>query len=164
MGMELIQTIEVTTNTSSITFASIPQGFTDLQILSSARTDRASTSDGIDLRLNGATANRSRRYLFGDGSTVFSGTGTDLRAGSAPSATATANTFGNAFCYIPNYSGSSAKSVSLDAVTENNATQSAQELNAGLWNDTSAISSIELRPSVGSNFVAGSNFYLYGII
>jgi hypothetical protein len=46
--------------------------------------------------------------------------------------------------YIPNYAGSSNKSVSIDAVTENNATAAEANLVAGLWSSTAAITSITL--------------------
>jgi hypothetical protein len=77
----------------------------------------------------------------------------------------TASTFSNCEIYIPNYTGSSQKSISSDIVTENNATSALAVLTAGLWLSTSAVTAIQLRPYVqgGGNFAEHSTFTLYGI-
>jgi hypothetical protein len=77
--------------------------------------------------------------------------------------TSTSNTFGNGSIYIPNYAGSNNKSVSTDVVVENNATESSQYLLAGLWSDTSAITTIRLYSRNSHNFLQYSTAYLYGI-
>jgi hypothetical protein len=86
-----------------------------------------------------------------------------MRIGFIPTNGCTANTFGNGEIYIPNYAGSTQKSVSADAVAENNsATYIYSALNAGLWTGTAAITSIKLLiPSY--NFVQYSTAYLYGV-
>jgi hypothetical protein len=63
--------------------------------------------------------------------------------------------------YIPNYAGSSNKSVSIDSVTENNATGAYSGLTAALFASTAAITSFGI--STGSNFVQYSTATLYGI-
>jgi hypothetical protein len=148
---------------SSVTFNSIPQtGYTDLVVKISARTNRALAVDGINISFNGSTSSFTGRYLEGDGSAASSATSTQF-AGDAVSATATTNTFGNTEIYIPNYVSSNNKSFSSDAVTENNATNSAMDLIAGLWSNTAAITSIGLSPLVGTLFNQYSTFYLYGV-
>lgn len=154
---------------ASIDFTSIPSTYTDLLIRISARTNRSGQPvDSLKLTFNGATTNFSARGLGADASSsAFSFT----NAGSASiedavfvtAATATANTFGNADIYIPNYAGSTNKSVSSDSVTENNATQSYLLLDAGLWSNTSAITSIKLAPLNGSLINQYSTASLYGI-
>jgi hypothetical protein len=76
---------------------------------------------------------------------------------------ATSNTFGNTSVYIPNYAGSNFKSISIDGVTENNATAALQFFNAGLFKSTSAITSISLTAYNFASYVQYSTADLYGI-
>ena len=145
--------------TANITFTPIAASWTDLLIKISGRSDADNV--GIDIKLNGVSTNQSYRRLRGDGSAVSSTTLTALRVINENS-TATANTFGNTEVYIPNYAGSTNKSLSADGVNENNATQAYADLGAGLWSNTAAITSITLTPNLG-NFVQYSTATLYGI-
>lgn len=153
---------------SSVTLSNIPQtGYTDLKIVASARSTRSSYADNFGLRFNGDTGNNysyRRLYALGSGtpaSTTQSGVST-IVGGTLSADTATANTFGNAEFYIPNYTGSTYKSVSNDGTGENNATDSEIDLIAGIWNSTSAISSVTLY-ALSGNLAAGSTFYIYGL-
>jgi hypothetical protein len=160
--MTLIQHIELGSSQANLTLSSIPQTFTDLVLVCSLRTD---TSNGdIGIRFNGSTANFSNRYLFGTGSSAASGTAYGNYVGRASSSNYTANTFGNFTIYIPNYRSSAAKSYSSDAVEENNGTTAIQAITAGLWNNTSAITSIELYQQNAANLVQFSSATLYGIL
>lgn len=154
---------------ASIDFTSIPSTYTDLVVKLSSRTTDTTVNDSsaIALQFNGDTAsNYSRRTVFGDGGAVgsSSATTTSMRIGFTTTNGDTANTFGNAEIYIPNYAGSTAKSVSADAVTEANVAQFIYAaLNAGLWTGTAAITSIKLiAPSF--NFMQYSTATLYGIL
>ena len=144
---------------ANIQFTSIAASWTDLLIKISGRSD--ANNVGIDIALNGVTTNQSYRRLRGDGSAASSTTLTALRVINGYS-TATANTFGNTEVYIPNYAGSTNKSLSADGVNENNATEAYADLGAGLWSNTAAITSITLTPNLG-NFAQYSTATLYGI-
>ena len=147
---------------SSVTFSGIPQtGYTDLVLKISARGGQANTYATYTLAFNGSTSNRSMRQLYANGSTATSGSDANIGADSVGS-TATANTFSNGEIYIPNYTSSNFKSLSLDNVTENNATEAWAELYAPLWSDTAAITSIVIT-GLSSNFAQYSTFYLYGV-
>jgi hypothetical protein len=148
---------------ATVTFSSISGTYTDLVIKASLRTNRADDSiDGLILQFNGDTgANYTNRELFGSGSSV--GSNTTPRAGLINANQATSNTFSSTEIYIPNYAGSANKSLSSDGVTENNATAAYQTLDAFLWSNTSAITSILFKQSNGTAFVQYSSFYLYGI-
>jgi len=159
--MELIETVELASSASSITFSSIPQDYDDLVITISGRTLKPTTTDYIDITFNGVNTNLSGVALWGNGSTTQSFSET-IYSGEMPGADQTANTFGNAQAYISNYSSSANKSFSVDAVSENNASSGILSIMGKLWSDTSAITSI----TVGSRFndmVSGSTFSLYGI-
>lgn len=153
---------------ASVTFSSIPATYTDLVIKYTARSTYTTfPSDAIDVRLtfNGSSSGYSERMLYGTGSAVASAatSGSFLNwAGTQTNTAQTANTFSNSEIYIPNYAGSSNKSLSIDAVQENNATASAIRLVGSLWSNSAAITSITLTPDYG-NFAQYSSFYLYGI-
>jgi hypothetical protein len=162
---QLIEAKTLGTTTASVTFSSIPATYTDLKVVISARGDFSGLGSSYKLSFNGSSSNFSIRALEGAGSgTPSSFTGTQY-VGSAVGSTATASTFNNGEIYIPNYtSTTNAKSFSVDAVSENNATEAYADLIAGLWNPgtQAAIYSIGLTPTSG-NFVQYSTFYLYGI-
>ena len=148
---------------ASIVFSGIPQTYTDLQIVYSARSNRSAVGDDMYIRFNGLSTNLSSIYSYGTGSSVASSSDAGIAfVGYLTGDTATASTFSNGMSYIPNYTGSTIKSVSTDSVTENNATTAYTQLNAGLWSSTSAITSITLDP-FGTDFAQHSSASLYGI-
>ena len=150
---------------STITFSNIPQTYTDLRIVLSARTDRSGfPNDNIRVYPNGSSSNLSERYLLGFGSGVTSATDTSgLGAAGAVGASATASTFSNVEVYIPNYTGSTNKQFAVNAVSENNATDGRQGLTANLWSSTTPITSLTIVPSSGPNFVQYTTATLYGV-
>ena len=149
---------------ANIEFTSIPSTYTDLLVKLSSRSNRGGgqVSDGIAIQFNSSTSNLSMRYLDGNGSSAGSSTDTAIWTRTSASG-ATASTFGNAEYYIPNYAGSTNKSVSVDGVSENNATSAFVMLSAGLWSSSAAITSIKLVSINAENFVEYSTAYLYGI-
>jgi hypothetical protein len=154
---------------ASIEFTSIPGTYTDLAVLISARNTGSSVFGFVCLQPNSATTNLSSKLLYGYGSGSGSASYSDQYSilGYITGANATSNTFGNSWFYIPNYAGSSNKSVSVDSVNENNATDGRQSLVAGLWSSTSAITSLKFIAADNNlssvNFVQYSTATLYGI-
>jgi hypothetical protein len=167
--MQIIQHQELASDQASITFSSIPQDGTDLLVLASIRTTRSDPGafDDLMFRFNGdSTANRyTFRRLLGNGSGTSSSLGSLDRGyfGVVPANSFTANTFGNASLYIPNYAGASNKSTSSDAVGENNATLSPLILLANLYANTAAITSLVFYSEQAYNLMAGSSITLYKI-
>ena len=127
----------------------------------SARTTAAGQIDAFYLRFNGETndTNNSNRYLEGNGSGA--GSGTNLYNILTDAAGSTTNTFSNYSIYIPNYTSSNQKSISIDGVTENNGATAYADLIAYRWTGTAAINRITLTPN--NNLVQYSSAYLYGI-
>jgi len=154
---------------SAITFLSIPQTYTDLKIVVSARDTNTpgNTDDGLFIQFNGVTSGYSNKVLYGNGSSASSGSNSygitsKSYVGAICTGSATANTFGNTEIYIPNYTSSNYKSVSSDSVLESNGTQVIDALNASLWSNTAAITSISLSTN-GYTFAQYTTAYLYGI-
>jgi hypothetical protein len=166
-----IASVEVgSAGASSINFTSIPQGYTDLKIVASLRTGQSSSNGWSDCRFyfNSSTTNYVERFLYGTGSTVGSITVTgepgNIWTAFTANASNTANTFSSVEIYIPNYTSSNSKSYSSDSVTENNATSAITSLDAGLWNNSAAITSITITPYGTGSYVANTTATLYGIL
>jgi len=147
---------------STIDFTSIPATFTDLAVkISSRDTTSGSNWQNFQIAFNGVTTNLSSRAVYGNNTTATSSSfGSNIFMWTS-SASATASTFGNAEIYIPNYASSNNKSVSADFVSETNAADAIFGLTAGLWANTSAITSIKLTPAAA--FAQYSTATLYGI-
>lgn len=149
--------------TASVTFSSIPATYTDLVVKASLRSTGAVGS--YRATFNGSASGYSELLLYGDGTS----------AGSASSSSGTyinwnfntaggTSIFANCEFYIPSYASALQKSTSAEVVTENNGTGAQQYLNAALWADTAAITSITLTMQGTSPlFAEYSTFYLYGI-
>lgn len=156
---------------ASIDFTSIPSTYTDLVIKLSARTATSGQEYvALGIRFNGDTSSvYSTRLVYGLGSGTPGSVNESAQTRSiwqyATGATATSSTFSNVEIYIPSYSSTSInKSMSVDSVTENNATSALAGLKAGLWANTAAITSITLFEANGAgNFVQHSTAYLYGV-
>jgi hypothetical protein len=164
--MTLIAHTELGSAQSVISFTSIPATFTDLFLVTSLRGTLTNPQIGLLLTFNNDTgSNYKERRLVGDGSSASSAadyTLTSIYSGQAPANTATASTFNSTSFYIPNYLSSSAKSVSIDSVRENNTTANFMNITAGLWSGTAAINRIDITCEV-SNWAQYSSATLYGI-
>jgi hypothetical protein len=163
MALQLFKIADTTVATpqASIDFSSIPSGYTDLYLVLSGRS--TTTVDYCEVRFNGASTNLSGRYLYGSGAAAASGTFQPFIY--MNSSGNTSNSFSNSSVYIPNYTSSNYKSVSIDSVYENNATTAYCNLQAGLWSSTSSINQVTLVCTGSSQtFAAGSTATLYGVL
>jgi hypothetical protein len=156
---------------STVAFTSIPQTFTDLKVITSVRsTTGGAVAYQLFMKMNALTSSiYSRRVLEGSGSAAssFSQSGVDTAVGASliVGTGATSNTFSNSEIYIPNYTGSTNKSVSADTVAETNATTQYMDLIAYLISSTAAITDLTFstEPAGGVSFAQHSTFYLYGV-
>ena len=149
---------------SSIDFTSIPSTYTDLCLVASTRDDQTTANNAtFAITLNGSTTYTSAKNLSGNGASASSGTG-DIIVGGGDTNGNTSNTFTNIQIYIPNYTGTTQKSISADAVSEQNGTTAYMALTAQLFNLTNAITSISIASRAGQKWVQYSTAYLYGVI
>lgn len=157
-----IASVSLTSSQASIEFTGISGSYTDLCVKASLRATNDNTDGNVTF--NGLTTNLSSRQLYGSGTVAGSSNSASkiLSYGLADASSYTASTFSSVEIYVPNYSGSSYKSVSIDSVVENNATATFATLIAGLWSSTSAITQVTLKADTG-NLAAYSTATLYGI-
>ena len=161
--MKLIQTVTLGSATTQIDLASIPATYTDLLLVMSVRGVISATADDIGLKFNDSAANGAARYLQGTASAVSSATNSYILNTLEPGANATGSTFGNSSVYIPNYAGSTNKSLSTDNAMENNATTSYIRVQGSIWAQTTAINKITIYSLNGTNLAQYSSASLYGI-
>lgn len=168
-ALTLISTTLISSNTSTLTFSSIPSIYKHLQIRFTARSANAETIANWLMRMNGDTGgNYAMHWLRGNGSDVSSG---NLYAGytsiqiqnARTGSAATANAFAAGIIDIADYSNSSKNKVTKTLSGSAGSSINAIWLQSGLWLDTSAITSLTLFVAGGDNFVAGSRFSLYGV-
>jgi hypothetical protein len=149
---------------ANVEFTSIPQTYTDLKVVASVRSNRTFINDSIELRPNGSTSSRSGKVLVGDGSSASStDTTSEVAYATLTGNTATSSVFSNVEIYCFNYTSGNYKSFSADGVTENNAVGAYSAMNAWLWSNTAAITSLQFLSATGNSFMEYSTFYLYGI-
>jgi hypothetical protein len=168
--MKLIARQTLGSNAANVTFSDIPGTYTDLLLVCSTRSARTGgpAADNINLEFNGNGSGYSVRALEGNSASASSYSAASqsvLLSGYSSSDTTTASTFASTAIYIPNYAGSTNKSVSSDSATETNggaANNAFIIAFAGLWANTAAITSIKVISQV-ANFMTNSSFTLYGI-
>jgi hypothetical protein len=176
-----LSTINETTVTGSstnvITWSSIPATNVHLLISVQARlTETSQYSDDIYLTFNGDTG-AHYSYLTISSTNVtgslVQGTYATYAVGSIPAFRVAASEAGSSvnagggLTWIPNYAGSAFNKMACSLSGMGDATSSLVDgrVRWGFWNPSAqaAISSISLTAPSGSDFVAGSQFSLYGL-
>jgi hypothetical protein len=156
---------------ASVSFSNIPQTYTDLKLVVSARSTRNNATypvDNLNIAFNGASAGVSvaQRSLYtyeATGSQIIaSGNDTYLNNFMIKADGGTASTFSSGEVYVSNYTSSNVKPISMDSVAENNSTKAWLMFNAGVSLITAPITSIQMY-ALSGNLVQHSTFTLYGV-
>lgn len=142
---------------SSYTFSSIPSTYTDLILISVAKSN--GTADDFRIVINANTStNYSFTQLYGNGTAAFSNRGSAETNGYLGGVNSSSGSFGNNITHFQRYSNTTVKKTWMNRSNSDGYVNIIQ----GLWNLTNAITSIEIKcPS--NNLAAGSTFTLYGI-
>jgi hypothetical protein len=156
----LIDSTTGTGSSSSITFNSIPNTYTDLILVVNGAT--TSSTGNPCLRFNGDTgSNYARTNMGGSGTVPYADSETNanriLLIGSVYF-NSTLNT--NLIVQIQDYSNTTTFKSTL--ARANKATDGV-DANVGLWRNTAAINSLTLFTASGLNISSASTFKLYGI-
>lgn len=155
-------------SSGTVTFSSIPSTYSFLQLRYIARSARTgATTDELAIRLNSDSgANYARHRLSGDGATA-SATGqasqVEIPYNQVPTTDSTASIFGAGIIDILDYASTTKNKTTRTLAGNDQNGSGTVRLNSGLWMNTAAVTSIYLFATVGTNFVSGSTFALYGI-
>lgn len=163
----LISTQTLTGSQAAIEFLSLPQTYTDLYVVASLRMSGSSSPHSMLSFNNTNTSSFALKNLirYSTGSVISqSESAAALRGLYATLSGDTANTFSNGSIYIPNYAGSTNKTISIDSVQEDNSNDMDMGITAGLWPYTNAITSLKLTADASQSFVTGSTVSVYGIL
>jgi len=157
---EPIATTTLGSAAAEINLTSIPATYTDLVCVLVGTHETGSST--IRMQVNGDTgSNYGYRVVYGDGSTAQSSSGSSSsRINTAPN-WALANPCMAVINWF-SYAGSTYKTCLIHSDTDQNGSGTHYST-VGLWQNTSAITSIRLFPSSG-NFAAGTTATLYGIL
>lgn len=163
-----IQTVSLGSAASSIGFTSIPGTYKHLVLKLAGKTNINGDGDGVRLTINGTDIYPSGYgvRLFSSGTGGWSG-GSNLNTvyvGGNGSGTL-ASMFSHAEFLFPNYTSSAIKSIITDSASEKNGSTALNMHSVLQHPTTSPITSISIGnfDSGGSQFMAGSTAYLYGI-
>jgi hypothetical protein len=150
---------------TSVTFSSIPQTYTDLYILCSARTNRTGyNTDRITAKFNTVTTNTTYQEVQGGivfGTNAAKETNQGFGVGHSTTADAAASIFGISDCYIAGYSTANWKLGNENAANMNTDGNGFMYVSYSKWENSSAITSVELTST--NSWRQYSTFYLYGI-
>ena len=158
---ESIATTTLATATASITFSSIPQTYSHLQLRYIARNDTANYF--VRIRFNGSTTATDYTYhiLNGTGSAVTVGYENDGMY--APRQSSASNTFGAGVVDILDYTSTNKyKTIRGFGGRDANGSGDVDFLSGFYKANTNAITSIEITVAAG-NYTQYSHFALYGI-
>ena len=162
----LIASNVLASSQANVTFSSIPGTYTDLVVRFNARSTYSySGPTWLFLTFNGATTGFSTTLLenaFNSSQSQNFSSTTTIYATQIACLDYSSNTFGTGEFYIPSYTVSQNKPVSVSAVLEQNTASGYLNAVAGSWANTAAITSITMTPEFGS-VASNSSFYLYGI-
>lgn len=169
-GTSLIQTITMAAP-GSVVFSGIPGGYTNLLLIGYIRQDAAITGGTIRVRFNGDGGNNYNQELFSYTNATVAAAGLASQAqiefGQTPGNSATANYFGSASLWIPNYANTVGfKSCHGHTFTSTSAAAANQAVHfgAGIWFSTAAITSITIFGASGAgDLTTGSKLSLYGL-
>lgn len=149
------------TAATSVTFTSIPQGYTDLVLVATVQATSGSP-ENLLFQLNSDTgANYSNTWLSGDGSTATSARLSNRNFGyfGYYAYPPIGSNYNNIIGHFMNYSNATTNKTSL---SRSNSAATGTDASVSLWRSTAAVTSLKL--FFATNTIAvGSTFTLYGI-
>jgi len=159
-----IATVTASGSQSSVTFSSIPSTYKSLQLRILAN-DGGAGACSLNFNSDSGT-NYAFHRLYGNGSLVSAnGTASTTSLSYNSPSGSLSNIYAAAIVDIIDYASTSKyKTVKTFAGVDNNGgATSLAYLTSGLWQSTSAITSITITDQQGNNWTSSSTFTLYGI-
>lgn len=163
-SFDSIATLTPSAGATSATFTSIPGTYKSLQIRGINKSNTGGATVSLDMRFNSDTGtNYGIHVISADGSAVTAYGQGAYNSTLGPLGGGQANTFGAFIFDIHDYASTTKnKTVSMFGGVDENTSGGYIRLASSVWVNTSAITSILLKPSSNS-FGAGTTFALYGI-
>jgi hypothetical protein len=153
---------------ASVTFGSIPQTYTHLHIRITGKDNRSTFRDFVGINFNSDTGNNYAGHAIGgDGANASAGNYSSFNEiqflGVSGATANNANGFGVSIFDILDYQNTNKfKTIrGLGGYDDNG--QGVVQLHSGLWQNTNAITRIDITPGTGNLFSQYSSFALYGI-
>ena len=161
---EPIETKTLGSNTTTITFSSIPATYTDLVLVFQAASSNQN-GNAIRMRFNGSSASEySTTFVDGVGANIISArTGTQAQLDLGWSTGVDASTWNNV--YVMNFQNYASTNMFKSILWTCGGRSTAVDLANGLWRNNAAINSISFNigQPASADFLAGCIFTLYGI-
>ena len=162
-GMELLYGTTLTVSTASIDTGTLATGYRDLLIFVTGRSDRSEIRDSVLMGFNGDSTvsnYQGRHNISGD---VVSDLDVLRLVGFVPADNASASRFSSSTIYVPSHTSTSAYKTFYGQSGLIGATDDRRQMQFyNMWLNTSAITSVQIKPSVG-NFEPESTFSVYGV-
>ena len=165
-SFESIATVSVGSGgSSSVSFSSIPNTYTHLQLRYIAQDNRGTFADSeMKIQFNSdTTQNYSGHYIRGTGSVEAAWNGNETRLKQNCTSTAAGSNFAAGVIDILDYANTNKYKTVRILGGFDNSSSGGIWLRSGLWMSTSAISSIQIGSDLGTSFNQYSHFALYGI-
>jgi hypothetical protein len=156
-----LDTRTLLSNSASVEFTSIPQGYTDLILVCNAKNQGGANYNLYAQVGNGSYdtgSNYSDTYLGGQGSSAFSGR--DTSVSQMRLALFGNSNFTPSIIHFQNYSNTTTNKTVISRGSDAGGNVMAI---VNLWRSTSAINQIKVFAELSANLSAGSTFTLYGI-
>jgi hypothetical protein len=171
-AFDLLETTTLTTSAASVTFSGLGaySDYKHLQIRMIARSGHTVNTVGNQLRFNGSTsANYSTHYLRANYDGGYIGTA-GLTSGGFFGGYPYVFQFYTAGSLVANSSGAAVIDIlDFSSVNKNttlkilSGTSGVVSLTSGLWQETTPVTSINLKEGAGLDYQIGSRFSLYGV-
>lgn len=166
----LAETI-LTSSQASVTFSgldSLAAGYQHLQIRFVTRTDRANTSDPLEVQFNGDGGNNYQSHILYSESTSVTSANTiaggpydAMTLAYVAGGSSTANVFSGG--YIDLLDPFETTKYTTARCLYGQSSLSLVGLHSGGWRNTAALTSITIYPGIGTVLVSGSRFSLIGL-
>ena len=158
---------EVLTGTSAFTNRSVPAQVGDISIINYMRSSRSSGNDGTDIVLNGDTTsgNYSGQFLYAYNTTAVPALTGGHQIGGCNASTADANYFSGQLTSVSafNYSANDPHVLCLSGQVSVTTADAFCAISSNKRNNVEAVTSVNIKPSVSSTFLAGSGQWVYAV-
>ena len=167
-GMVQIAETVLSVDTAAVTFTGIPQTYRDLVVQAKARTDLASTTDQLGMRVGHGSLDSASDYnsygnFAGTSGGTTSGGGTSFYCGIISGNTAVANYFGGVECELLDYTSAAGRAFRFRSGYNDVTVTTYYYTGTGGWsNTTQSIDQLSVFPRTGTVLKAGTVVTLYG--